>query len=454
MFSLMLSHNVKESLVMKTILRFTSLLILGVITLTPAEAALNIELTQGVASAIPIAVMPFTDEGQTALPPDANPSQVISADLSHSGQFNVLPVDQAPTYPHDSASLDMNAWQKKGADDIILGKVEAQGNNQYKVTVSLVNLYNQAPNNILFAHSYTVSGDKLRALAHHVSDEIYQDLTGIPGVFSTKLAYVLVQRSSQTPTQYKLMVADQDGYNPRPVLISSQPIMSPSWSPDGRSLAYVSFETYLPQIYISDLATGKRRLVTSFSGINGAPEWSPDGQQMAVALSKGGANPNLYTLNLSSGKLTAITHDFSINTEPVWAKDGTSLYFTSDRGGAPQIYQVNLASGAIQRLTFDGSYNASPSLSQDGTHLAVLNRQTGGFNIAILDLGNGQLTSLTQSGNNQSPSMAPNGKMIVYATKAGGRQVLAMVSADGKVNVQLPDQLGDVQEPAWSPFLS
>ena len=421
---------------------------------SPVFATLNIELTQGIAASIPIAVLPFTDAGTAPTQNNQDISTIISNDLAHSGQFSVLNATAYDQYPHTVNAIDATYWQKKGVNDIVVGQMQALPNGQYKITVTVVNLYNQAPDNVLLTQEYTVSKQSLRRVAHHISDQIYQQLTGVPGIFSTQLAYVLVQRHVNMPTKYMLMVSDEDGYNANPVLISTQPVMSPSWSPDGKMLSYVSFETYLPQIYTSDIATGKRRLITSFNGINGAPEWSPDGTQLAVALSRGRGNPNIYTLNLSSGQLKQITNDFSINTEPTWTKDGHSLLFTSDRGGSPQIYEINLDTKASQRLTFNGNYNASASLSQDGNEIGLLNRQGGGFNIAVLNLQSGQLSVLTRAGNNQSPSMAPNGKIIVYATQSGGRQVLAMVSTDGKVNIQLPDQLGDVQEPTWSPFLS
>lgn len=416
-----------------------------------ALAALNIELTQGVAAAIPIAITPFAQNGQV-LPTDV--TAVIRSDLGNSGQFNVLGSDASNQSPHSVADVNIDYWRSKNIDDLVIGSVNVLGNGRYQVSFSLINLFNQAPNNVLLAQSYTVNQNELRAVAHHISDLIYQQLTGVRGNFSTKLAYVLVQRSTTQAPQFKLMVSDADGYNAKPILISSQPIMSPAWSPDGQQISYVSFESYLPQIYVSNVASGQRRLITSFSGINGAPEWSPDGKNLAVALSKGGANPNIYMLSMSSGKLTQLTNDWSINTEPSWSKDGRTLLFTSDRGGSPQIYEMNLQTKAIQRLTFDGNYNASASFTSDGQSVVLLNRQSGQFNIGILNLQSGNLQLLTRGGMNQSPSIAPNGRMVVYATKVGDKNLLAMVSTDGKVNMQLPDQQGDVQEPAWSPFLN
>lgn len=412
-------------------------------------AALNLELTKGISAAIPIAVIPFTDNASST-----DVGSIVQNDLANSGQFSVLNSGSINSFPHAAAQVDTSYWQGKNVDDVVVGSMQPAGNGQYKVTFNLVSVFSQPPNNILLSQSFTVNQNQLRTVAHHISDMVYQQLTGIPGVFSTKLTYVLVQRNPNQYPKYMLMVADEDGYNPQPILISTQPIMSPSWSPDGKQVAYVSFESYLPQIYISDVATGKRKLITSFKGINGAPEWSPDGRQLAVALSKDSANPNIYTLNLSGGNLQQVTNDWSINTEPNWSPDGKSLVFTSDRGGSPQVYQVNVGSKETQRLTFNGNYNASPSFTADSQNVVILNRQNGSFDIAILNLASGNTQVLTHGGNNQSPSVAPNGKMVVYATKQNGHSVLAMVSTDGKVNVQLPDQLGDVQEPAWSPFLN
>jgi len=438
---------VKEREMMRKLL-FTLSVLTATLVTTNAFAVLNIELTQGIAAAIPVAVVSFNPDNN-AIP--TNVSDIIHHDLANSGQFNVLDNNATNQYPQTVAEVNTSYWQGKNVDDIVIGSVTPAGGGQYKVTFSLINLFNQAPNNVLLTQSFTVDQTGLRRVAHHISDLVYQQLTGVPGIFSTRLAYVLVQRSPQA-TKYMLMVSDEDGYDSKPVLISPQPVMSPSWSPSGKQLSYVSFESYLPQIYVSDIASGKRRLITSFSGINGAPEWSPDGKKLAVALSRGGANPNIYTLSLDSGTMQQITNDWSINTEPTWAPDGQSLLFTSDRGGSPQVYELNLATKATQRVTFDGNYNASASFTPDGLNIILLNRQGNGFNIGLLNLQSGNLQLLTHGGNNQSPSVAPNGKMVVYATKAGGKNVLAMVSTDGKVNIQLPDQLGDVQEPVWSPF--
>jgi len=418
-----------------------------------AYAALNLELTKGVAGAIPIAIVPFDNNGAAA-PTDV--AAVVQSDLSHSGEFTVASSQSLPETPHTANAITPALWQKLKVSDVVVGQVTPASGNRYNVNFSLVDIFNKSTtaDGVILTQQYTVDGSQLRSLAHQISDQIYQQLTGQRGIFSTRIAYVAVSRPQGQAPRYQLMVADADGYNPRPILVSSQPIMSPSWSPDGSKLAYVSFETYLPQIYVSDVSTGKRQLITSFDGINGAPEWSHDGSRMAVALSKGASNPNIYILNLANGSTKQITNDLAINTEPNWAPDDQSLIYTSDRGGAPQVYQVNINGGQTQRLTYNGSYNATPSYTPDGKQVVFLHRDGGTYNVAILDIASGQMTQLTQGEMAQSPSVAPNGKMVVFAVGTASHGILGITSSDGKINLRLPDQHGSVQEPAWSPFLS
>ena len=381
-----------------------------------AKAALDLELTKGIASALPIAVVPF--KSNEKLPVDI--TAVIANDLNNSGEFNVKPFNDLKSHPDSAQTVDIEAWRQQNVNDVVVGHIESRGLGKYEVDYSLVNLFAKKENSILLSEQYTVSKDELRGLAHHISDQVYQALTGERGIFSTKIAYVLVENNPGQATQYSLEVSDIDGANAKPILTSSQPIMSPSWSPDGTKIVYVSFEHYLPQIYISDVITGDRSLVTSFSGINGAPTFSPDGQSLAVALSKGGNNPNIYTINIASKKLHKITNNWAINTEPSWAPDGKSLIFTSDRGGSPQIYQVNLQDKLTQRLTYDGKYNATASYTADGSEIILLHQLDGNFNIAVMDLKTGTIKDLTHSGKNQSPSVAPNGKMVVFASEHSG----------------------------------
>lgn len=419
-----------------------------------ALAALDIEINRGVVRMIPIAIVPF-DVNNPNGPNDI--AKIIANDLNHSGQFQVLPPNRLPQQPHDADAVSSDLWKTLGLDDLVIGKAVPVDGNQTKVDMALLDLFHstQSTPTILTQQSYTVPNTQMRALAHHISDIIYEKLTGEKGVFSTRLAYVTVQPMPNNPRHkiYALMVSDVDGHNAKPLLTSTQPIMSPDWSPDGRSIAYVSFETKLPQIFTSDVATGKRRLISSFAGINGAPSFSPDGRSLAVALSMGRTNPNIYVIDLGSGKLTQLTEDASINTEPSWAPDGQSLLFTSDRGGGPQIYSIDLASHQAQRLTYIGSYNASANyLPGNGTKIALLHRDDRGFNIAIYDTQSGTMQTLTQGGYLESPSPAPNGRLIVYSTNVGGRRMLGMVSSNGQMNIRLPEVSGDAQAPAWSPY--
>ncbi len=429
----------------------------------PAEAAIQLELTQGMDKATPIAVVPFgtaNDSASTSSAATTNKTQdpqansvsdVVEADLQNSGFFKLMTAEDMSRFPHDFHGLNYDYWRSKGVDDVIVGNVTPKGNDKLTVTMALVNIYTGST---MLNENFTIPKTESRALAHHISDLIYQQLTGQRGIFSTRLAYVLVKRSKGEPAQYALQVADEDGHDPQSLLTSKQPIMSPAWSPDGKSIAYVSFETLLPQIFVQNLATGKRKAVSEAPGINGAPAWSPSGQQLALVLTKTG-HPNIFILNLKSHKLEQVTRNWSIDTEPSWALDGKSLIFTSNRGGSPQIYQVNLKNKKIKRVTYNGKYNARASFSPDGKSIVMLHLDDQGkFNIALQDLKSGALRDLTQSGQNESPSMAPNGSMVLFATRNNGRGVLGMASVDTGVKLRLPAQEGSVQEPAWSPYLS
>jgi TolB protein len=422
----------------------------------PAFAMLNLELTRGVAGAVPIAVVPFAVEGDA---PSQDVAAIISSDLQNSGRFKVYTGNALTMTPSTIRDVQFNYFRNRGADDVVIGKVQQVGGNRYQVSFQLLDAVkgksSQLPeDSLLLGKKFTVPGNELRALAHHISDLIYQQITGVRGVFSTRLAYVVVQRAPQTPTRYVLEVADQDGYNPQPLLVSTDPVMSPAWSPDGKKIAYVSFEHRHAAIYVEDILNGARRLVSESPGINGAPAWSPDGRKLALVLSKSGS-PNIYILNLATRQLTEVTHDWSINTEPAWSPDGKILIFTSNRGGNPQIYQKNLVTGAVSRVSYEGNYNARSSFTPDGNHIVLLNQQSRLFNVGILDLDNGYFRVLTNSGSDHdSPSIAPNGSMVLFGTVYNGRSVLGMVATDGSVQVRLPARNGEVQDPAWSPFLS
>ncbi len=404
--------------------------LLALCWLPAAFGMLSMELTHGVTSAIPIAVPPFAGEqapGQEAI------ASIIGNDLKNSGRFKTQD-------------------QRAGANYAVAGSVTQVG-DQYDVNVKLIDLF-QNNGQALFTQHYTVTASQWRAVAHHISDLIYEQITGTRGVFSTKIAYVVVNRANLANVRYDLEVADQDGYNPRPLLDSPEPIMSPSWSPNGHEVAYVSFEDQHASIYIEDVTTGARHLLTDYEGINGAPAWSPDGKQLALVLSKSGS-PNIYVMDIASKHLTQVTHDIYINTEPAWSADGQSLLYTSDRGGGPQIYQINLATGSSQRLTFDGSYNARASFTRDGKYIAMIHRVDGIYSIAMQNLDTGTVQVLSGvDGNTSSPSVAPNSSMVLYDVYMNGRNMLGMVSSDGRIQLVLPARNGDAQDPAWSPFLS
>lgn len=432
--------------------------VIGAILTHPVYAILNLELTRGLSGAVPIAIVPFSLAGQA---PFQDVSEIVSNDLRNSGRFKVFGRNKLTSFPAHANEVQFGYFRGLGADNVVVGKVQQIDSNHYKVSFQLLDVFKgkdspeAVAQSVVLEKSYVVPAYELRSLAHHISDVIFQQITGVRGVFSTRLAYILVQRESDTgPAKFTLEVADQDGYNPKPLLVSSEPIMSPAWSPNGKQIAYVSFEERHSAIYVEDVATGSRYLVSKYPGINGAPAWSPDGRKLALVLSKTGT-PNIFVLDLASKQLTQLTNDFYINTEPSWSPDGRSLVFTSNRSGNPQIYQLNLATKAVTRLTYEGKYNARASFTPDGNRIVVLNQGSGMFNIGTLDLDSGIFRVLTNSGSDsQSPSMAPNGGMILYGTIYGGKSVLSMVATDGSVQLRLPTRNGEVQDPAWSPFLS
>lgn len=424
---------------------------------SPIYAALDLELTQGMIAAIPVAIMPFSGS-KTLVSGNETLTQVITNDLQNSGQLRVIGAGGQPQNPQDPQHINYAYWRKQGVNDVVMGVIRPLAGNRYQVAFTLIGVFNSAAtakssNNILLSQSFQVGVNGLRNVAHHISDLIYQKLTGVRGIFSTKIAYVLVQRSLNKPAKYALEVADADGFNPQALLVSSQPIMSPVWSPDGKRLAYVSFENHHAAIYIQDLTAGQRQLFSAAPGINGAPAFSPDGKYLALVLTKTG-NPKIYIMNLATRRLRQITFGWSIDTEPTFALDGKSMLFTSNRDGTPQIYDYAFSTGKITRVTYSGNYNARPSFMPDEQSIIMMHRQNNMFGIARQNLASSQVQVLVQTGSDESPSLAPNGKMVIYATKYGGRGVLAQVSTDGRIKLRLPAREGSVQEPAWSPFLN
>lgn len=419
-----------------------SLILTTLFWLTPAAAEFTIEITQGVDNPTRIAIPPITQSGR-ALPEDV--SNIVSNDLQRSGLFSPIPRQNMLSFPATIKEVYYRDWRILGSEYLVVGQV-VENAGRYRITFSLVEI---TGGRTVFTKVVDGGSTQFRDMAHYISDQVYEVITGIPGAFSTRVAYVTAYPKNGS-MNFRLMVSDADGHRERMLLESRQPIMSPAWSPDASELVYVSFETGRPAIFRQRLATGAREQLTNFKGLNGAPSWSPDGRKLALVLSKDG-NPEIYTFDLTTRQFSRVTSHFAIDTEPNWTPDGKSLIFTSDRGGTPQIYKLAIASGRVERLTFAGSYNARPRLAPDGRTLVMVHRDNGNFHIATQDLVTGDLRVLTQTYLDESPTVAPNGAMLLYATKQGDKGVLAAVSLDAGVKFLLPARFGDVREPAWSP---
>jgi TolB protein len=411
-----------------------------------ARADLTIEITEGVEGALPIAVVPFGVQGGAA--PAVDVAAVINADLQRSGRFKTIPQVDMLSRPTTAEEIEFKDWRALNAEDLVVGQIRPQGTGGYEIRFQLFDVFRGEQ---LTGYTIPTTAPNLRATAHRIADLIYEKLLGVPGAFSTRVAYITSVKQPDGKSRLDLNVADADGYNPETIVSSSEPLLSPAWSPDGRKLAYVSFEGGQSAIYIQEVYTGQRQKVTAYKGINGAPAWSPDGRKLAMALSKDG-NPDIFVLDLATKALQPITRHYAIDTEPAWSPDGRFLVFTSDRGGKPQIYRVPSYGGPAQRITFQNPYNARASYSPDGKLLTLVTQDEGNYRIAVQDLESGVMQVLSQGRLDESPSFAPNGSMIIYATKAGSRGVLAAVSVDGRVRQRLALQAGDVREPVWSPF--
>jgi len=400
----------------------------------PAHAVLTIEIKKYTQGATPIAIVPFGFSG-AAKPPREDLAAIVSADLARSGRFSPIAATDLPSRPTELLKVDLADWRLLGLSNIVVGRMRAIPGGQYAVEFWLVDVF----------------GGKLRRTAHQISDAIYERLTGERGAFDTRVAYI-TETGRGDNRKYQLNVADSDGQGARVVVNSVAPMMSPSWSPDGRQLAYVSFEAKRAEIYLQDVATGKRQRLTRYPGLNGAPAFSPDGRFMAMTLSKDG-NPEIYIHDLTSKRLRRLTVNGAIDTEPSWSPDGRWIAFTSDRGGRPQIYRVpSDGSARAERITYEGAYNARPRYSPDGTKLAMVHGNDGIFRIAVLDLENQALSVITDTYLDESPSFAPNGSMILYATSSAQGSALAAVSTDGEVQQTLVERRGSASEPAWSPY--
>ena len=405
-----------------------------------AHAQLNIEIFGGGATRIPVAIVPFADENklQQGITP------VISADLQRTGLFKL--VDPSGLSPHAPADVVYADWTNRGANALVIGRVVHLSTEQVEIQFRVMDI---AKKSQLTGLAITVPTTQLRAAAHRIADVIYEALTGDVGVFSTHIAYVLKRGN-----KYALQVADADGYNAQSIIEYTEPIISPAWSPDGNQLAYVSFENKKPIVYVQTLATRERRAVASFKGSNSAPAWSPDGKKLAVVLTEQGGS-QIFLVNVDGSGLQRLSRSSGIDTEPNFSPDGRFIIFTSDRGGSPQVYRMPIThaeTSNAERLTFEGSYNVSPDFGQDGKSFTFIHRNNNQFNVAVQEIGSRQVQILTNSKFDESPSFAPNGKMILYATEIDGRGILSAVSRDGQTKQHLSVQTGDIREPAWGPL--
>jgi TolB protein len=424
----------------------TLFLILALCAWRGADAQLVVQVTRGAAQALPIAVVPF---GDTAIAGGTDPAAVVAADLERSGLFRTLPRADLLSQPTRAAEVDAAQWRLLKVDYVVVGRLRPTAPG-FDIEFELVNVLTGERRLALAMPATTANA---RMASHRIADAIYEKIVGVRGAFATRIAYVSVEGRAPE-RRFQLIVADADGANPRIVAQSWQPIMSPAWSPDALQLAYVSFEGNAAAIFVQTLRSGERIRVSARSGINGAPAWSPDGGRLALTLSKRDGNVDVWVLTLATQQLERITDHLAIDTEPVWSADGRSLYFTSDRAGGPQVYRVDAVPGARpERVTFENSYNARARLSPDGRTLAVTTLDRGNYRIATLEPDRAGLRVLSDGRLDESPSYAPNGATIIYATREGGRGVLATVSVDGGVTQRLRAAGADIREPVWSPFL-
>jgi TolB protein len=418
------------------VLRFFGLALM-LVTVGPAHAQFRVDVSGIGLNQLPIAVSVFRGE-------DSAPQKIaaiVQADLERSGQFRA--VDSSGVALDEVSRPDVAVWRQKGADSLVSGSVTRLADGRYDVRFRL---WDVVRGQDLGGQSYAVTLADLRLAAHRIADFIYEKLTGDRGVFSTRIAYV-----TKAAQRYQLWVADADGENAQSALASPEPIISPAWSPNGSQLAYVSFESRKPVVYTHDVVTGKRRLIANFRGSNSAPAWSPDGRTLAVTLSRDGGS-QLFAIDATGGEPRRLAQSSGIDTEPAYSPDGKSIYFVSDRGGAPQIYRIPSVGGAAERVTFTGSYNISPAVSPDGRWLAYISRVSGVFRLHVMELATGAVNAVSDTSADESPSFAPNSRLIVYATQQQGREVLMTTTLDGKIKARLTGQSGNIREPDWGPF--
>lgn len=403
----------------------------------PAIAQFRVEITGVGLTQLPIALAPFRGEAQSP----QKISAIVQANLERSGRF--VGIDASGVALDESSRPDVALWRQRKADALTSGSVTRLADGRFDVRFRLWDVVKAQD---LGGQSFVVTQADLRLVAHRISDYIYEKLTGERGIFSTRIAYV-----TKVGSRFSLWVADADGENAQSALSSPEPIISPAWSPSGGQLAYVSFESRKPVVYVHDVATGRRRLIANFRGSNSAPAWSPDGRTLAVTLSRDGGS-QLYTIDANGGEPRRLMQSTGIDTEPVFSGDGRTIYFVSDRGGSPQIYRVPASGGNAERVTFSGSYNISPSVSPDGQWLAYISRSGNAYKLHVMDLKSGTVTALTDTTADENPSFAPNSRLIVYATQQQGREALMTTTLDGKIKARLAGQGGDIREPDWGPF--
>lgn len=411
--------------------------LLSLIAVLPlAQAQLKVDISGVGANQIPVSIAGFVNESASGQPV----SSIIRADLERSGMFRLIDTQEAIS---ESTQVDLASWKSKGADALATGSVVKLSDGRIEIRYKLIDTVRGVS---LAAQSLIVQSQFARLGAHRVADDIFEKLTGVRGAFATRIAYV-----SRSAGEYRLEIADSDGENAFIALRSSEPIISPTWSPDGSKLAYVSFESKKPVVYVQELATRKRVIAANFKGSNSAPAWSPDGRRLAIALSRDGLT-QIYSVSADGSDLRKLTQSNGIDTEPCYSPDGQSIYFTSDRSGGPQIYRMNADGGDLKRVTYGGSYNISPSVSPDGKMLAYISRREGKFQLYVLDLASSRETRLSDTAHDESPSFAPNGRYLLYATEAGGRGTLAVASIDGSARYTLSARGSNIREPAWGPF--
>ncbi len=421
-------------------------LLWGSLAVARSNGELVIEITSGVDVKTRIGIVPLHNGGAEILPEQVD--QIISFDLYRSGLFAPFSADKMISRPYRPEDVVFNEWHALNLDYLVVGRLTPGVGGVFQFEFDLINVLNKQ--SVLQTRG---QGANLRDIAHYISDQIYEKLIGVPGAFSTQILYVTLERDITNRPLYRLRRADSDGYRAITLFESNEPILSPAWSPSATKIAYVSYHYKdKPAIYLQDIASGKQIRLTQFSGLNGAPDWSPDGRSMVMTLSKDG-NPEIYKLDITTGQLQRLTDQSGIDTEARWMPDGKSIIFTSDRGGSPQIYQLTLADKSVKRLTFQGDYNARGAVTADGRYLAMVHRNRGSFNIAVQDLWYNTFKVVTKTDLDESPSIAPNGSMLIYSTRDQGQEMLQLVSLDGQVKVRLPARSGTVREPAWSPFL-